>query len=128
MSFTYDPNLTTAVSFVRLLIGDIDSTAALFQDEEIAAVIALQNVNADVAPEALAYFAAAQCLEILVTRWAGVGQGELEERVAVLIVKHGIDQHAGEGLEARIKSLREKGSTLNLQSGGRSAFFRSATM
>lgn len=126
MSFSYSPNLTTTVSLVRLLIGDTDSSSALFQDEEISAVIAREDIG--VAPEALGYFAAAQCLEMLLARWGGVGQGELEERVAVLIVKHGIYPGSLEALETRVKSLRERGSTVSLRAGGRSAFFRSVSM
>jgi len=124
MSFTYDPNLTTAVSLVRLLIGDTDSTAVLLQDEEIAGVIAQEDTLSDNVGQALGYFAAATCLEILLARWASVGQGELEERVAVLVVKHGIDTKAGETLESRVKALRQKGTDINLRSSGRSAFFR----
>ena len=41
MSFTY--NLSTAVGQVRLLIGDTDSTTAIFSDEELTALLSMQS-------------------------------------------------------------------------------------
>lgn len=40
MTWTYDTSLGTTRDEVRLLIGDTDTTAQLFSDEEIAAVLA----------------------------------------------------------------------------------------
>lgn len=41
MAWTYDPELPTDKDRVRLLIGDTDSAASLFSDEELTALISL---------------------------------------------------------------------------------------
>lgn len=62
MSFSYEPALTDARSLVRFEVGDTDSEAALFQDEEVDAIL---TANGD---EPLA--AAAALCEQLATRFA----------------------------------------------------------
>lgn len=53
--FTYDP--TTDVGKVRLLCSDIDSTNALFQDEDLTALLNLE--------QGVVRYAAAQALEVM---------------------------------------------------------------
>jgi hypothetical protein len=62
MAFSYEPALTDARSLVRFEVGDTDSSAALFQDAEVDAVL---SANGD---EPLA--AAAALCEQLATRFA----------------------------------------------------------
>jgi len=65
MAFTYDPNdLGKHLNWIRLRIGDIDTTDQQIQDEEI---------NAHLAVEPRAEFAAANVAEAIAVRYARVG-------------------------------------------------------
>lgn len=57
MGFTFDT--TTPIGRIRLLIGDKEQTGALFSDEELDALLALENGNV--------YLAAANALDIIAT-------------------------------------------------------------
>lgn len=63
MTFTYsgDPSTSTR-NYVRFLINDVDSTDALFSDEELNYVISEWNNDA--------YDAARECAEILIARFS----------------------------------------------------------
>lgn len=45
MTATYDPNLSTPTDQIRLYLGDTDVTAALFSNEEIAAIYAIEKTT-----------------------------------------------------------------------------------
>jgi len=63
MTFTYsgDPSTSTR-NYVRFLINDVDSTDALFSDEELNYVISEWSGNA--------YNSARECAEILIARFS----------------------------------------------------------
>jgi hypothetical protein len=64
MTFTYDPaNLTTPLAQVRLEVGDTDTTASIFTDEEINLKLTARADNI--------LLAAADLCDILATRAAG---------------------------------------------------------
>jgi hypothetical protein len=108
VSATYDPELPSNRDHVRFLIGDTDTAAALLSDEEIDAVITAETATGD----ALKYYAAARCLEALVTRWASAGHGVVEKQVSKLRVRRGLGESAGAVLERAIRELRKRGSYL----------------
>lgn len=62
MTFTYDGTLDTDLEKVRLLIGDTDSTAALFQDAEITHFLTVRSSNL--------YLAAADACEAAAAKFA----------------------------------------------------------
>lgn len=70
MSADFDPTLPTDKDWVRLVIGDTDTSNAIFTDE---------SIQAFVDEEANKKLAAARCLEALVSRW-GVESGGLTEK------------------------------------------------
>lgn len=108
MAASYDSALPTNRDHVRFLIGDTDTSAPKLQDEEIDAVIEAETATG----AALKYYAAARCLSVLYARWAGKGAGVMEKQVSKLRIKRGIDQSAGEALDALICELRERGAWL----------------
>lgn len=118
MSFSYDPTLPTNRDHVRLLISDTDSATALFSDEELTSLLADETATG----QALKYFAAARCLEILVAKWAGSGRGEIEKQIDTYRVRRGMNENSTESLLAMIKSYKERGAFLLLPSGRR--YFR----
>lgn len=110
MAATYDPTLPSDADHVRFLVGDTDITAALFQDEEIAAVLAEETATGD----ALKWFAAASLLSILSARWASAGRGVFEKQVGRLRIQYG-GQGSGDALAvlaARISEMRRRGAFL----------------
>lgn len=110
MAATYDPTLPTDADHVRFLVGDTDTTDALFQDEEIAAVLAEEAVTAS--GQSLKYFAAASLLSMLWARWSAAGQGISAKTVGRLHIEYGNQASVLSALEDRISFLRRRGAFL----------------
>lgn len=113
MAATYDTSLPADRDHVRFLIGDTDTSAALFQDAELDAVLEEETATG----KALKYFAAARALGILQARWASAGKGVVEKQVSKLRIKRGVDQSSAEALDKRICELRERGAYLLTAAG-----------
>lgn len=58
MTWTYDPNIDTPLDRVRFLIGDTNTNARLFSDEEIRAILAAEPDTESAAVELLLSLAA----------------------------------------------------------------------
>ncbi len=112
MTATYAPALTTDKDLVRFLIADSTPATALFQDEEIAAVLAQETAGGATSP-ACAYFAAARLLDILQSRWAaaGVSKGLLSKTVGRLSLSWGIPGTSVQVLSTRSAQLRKDGAS-----------------
>lgn len=110
MSFTYAPESGSDLAFIRLLVDDTEEVGAELSDEEIALIVARQTATG----AALPYYAAAECLQALHTRWMSSGKGKVSKKVSKLTVVYG----SGSGINAdaaiaeRIKELRRRGSFL----------------
>ena len=117
MSATYDNTLATDRDWVRRLIGDtsVTSPAALFQDEEIDAVLAELAATTVSVPVALKYFAAAQMVDMLHTKSAGSGAfvgGLMAKRVGDLARSWGVSASTSAALDERARELRRHGARL----------------
>lgn len=108
MAATYDPTLPTDADHVRFLVGDTDTTDALFQDEEIAAVLAEETASG----AALKWYAAASLLSILWARWSAAGHGITEKQVGRLRIQYGSQGSVLGSLADRISFLRQRGAFL----------------
>lgn len=112
MTATYTNTLPTNVDKVRFLIQDTDTSAALFQDEEITAALGMETATGD----ALPFFTAARLLDILRTKWAGTAKGRDEKQVSKLRIRYG-SQNVDRALAEHASELRERGSHLLKKSG-----------
>lgn len=110
MSFTYDPAGGGNISLVRLLVDDTEEVGAELTDEEIALIISVQTATG----AALPYYAAAECLQALHTRWMSSGKGRVSKKVSKLTIVYGSGSgiNADAAIAARIKDLRMRGSFL----------------
>lgn len=106
MSATYDSSLATDKDWVRFLLPDTDTTDPLFQDEEINAQLAEQNVSG----QAAKYFAAADLLGLLGVRLANAGQGVESIRVGSLTITQGVSASSGKLITDRVTDLRAQGN------------------
>lgn len=82
----------------------------MLSDEEITGVISAQTATGS----ALPYYAAAECLQTLHTRWMTAGKGKVSKKVSRLTVVYG--SGAGINVDAaialRISDLRKRGAFL----------------
>ena len=111
MSATYDASLPTDGDYIRFLVPDTDvtpATDASFSDEEIAAVIAEQQAKGRTG-RSTKYFATAQLLGILRSKYATLGAGVREKKVDELSVEYGQHDSADQALEKRIEGLLSEG-------------------
>lgn len=108
MTTTYDPTLATDLDHVRFLIGDTDTTSAIFQDEEISAVLGFQTAPSAAIP----YFAAADILSQLSGKYSVAGEGRIQKTVSKLTLIWGVNEDANSALQSRISALRKKGAQL----------------
>jgi hypothetical protein len=115
MTFSYNPGtLANNVDKVRLLIYDVDVDNVRLHDEEINMVLT-EETALGARTDALIYFAAARCLELLQTRWLQVGEGVLEKEVDELRVRYTALESGSEALARKISELRSRGAQLNLR-------------
>lgn len=112
MSATYVPTLATDLDHVRFLVGDTDVTDAIFQDEEISAVLGFGTAPA----VALPYFTAAELLSQLSGKYSLAGKGKIQKTVSKLVLIWGVNEDANTALQARISMLRKKGAQLSSKS------------
>ena len=103
---SYDSTLPSNRDWVRFLIQDTDTTAHLITDDEIDAVLADQIATG----EATKYYAAADCLSVLLAKWMGAGRGVVEKMVSKLRIEYGADTSATEALQAQIADFRRRGA------------------
>lgn len=108
MSANYDPTLPTDLDHVRFLVGDTDVTNAIFQDEEISAVLGFQTAPSP----ALPYFAAAEILSQLSGKYSVAGKGKIQKTVSKLTLIWGVNEDANTALQSRISMLRKRGAQL----------------
>ena len=110
MAATFDPTLSTDRDWVRFLVPDKDTTTALFQDEEIDAV--LTSMSASYSAPGIRYFAAAALLENLHRTWMSRGKGVASKKTAKLAITFGtgIGINVDAAIQAAIKSLRIQGA------------------
>lgn len=105
MATTYDPTLPTTKDWVRLLIGDTDTSDAALTDEEIAAIITEETKSKSSATK---YCAAARAGEIAFARWQMKGGGVVEKAVDGLRIERGDGEEAGKAYRDYLKELRAK--------------------
>jgi hypothetical protein len=110
MASTYDPTLSTNRDLVRFLVPDKDTTTALFQDEEIDAVLA--SMAGSYTSPGIAYFAAAALLENLHRTWMSRGKGVASKKTAKLAITFGtgVGINVDAAMQQAIKSLRIQGA------------------
>jgi hypothetical protein len=120
MAATYDSTLATNKDHVRFLIPDTNVNAAQLSDEEITAVLSLETATG----QALPYFAAARCVDVLHAKWSAGGQGVVEKQVGKLRIKRGMAEDASEALARHAEQLRERGAWLLRGADGGSRVFR----
>lgn len=108
MSASYDPLVPTDKDWVRLLCGDVDTSSAELQDEEINAILAEETASG----KALKYFAAASALSYLQSKWAGKGKGLITKTVSKLSRTWGVTSDHADILKDRIDWLRQRGAWL----------------
>lgn len=106
MTATYNPSLPLDRDHVRFLTGDSVTSAAQLSDEEIDAVLSEQTATG----EAKKYYAAAQCLEILLLRWASKGKGVSSKSVSRLSISWGVAGTSTSIVQERIRELRKRGA------------------
>jgi hypothetical protein len=112
MTATYEPSLPDDRDHVRFLIRDTDTTAPMFQDEEIDAV--LSATLATVTSPAARYFAAATLLAALHTQWMSRGKGIASKKTSKFAITYGtgIGINVDAAVQARIKELRRQGADI----------------
>lgn len=84
MSYVSPP--TADKDWVRLLIGDTDTTDEALSDDEITAILGEEGASGT----SLKYFAAAMALDILAASWASKGRGFAEKQVGKLRKRWGV--------------------------------------
>ena len=104
----YDSTLPDDLNWVRALIQDTDSASPQLTDTEILAIISEQTATG----KALKYFAAADALGILYTRWSGSGKGISNIRIGSLDIAQGVDSSVSSAVQERQKELRIRGARL----------------
>lgn len=108
MAATYTNTLPTNLDKVRFLISDTDTTAALFQDEEITAALGMETATGDSLP----FFTAARLIDILRGKWAGKAQGIGEKQVSKLRIRYGNTADVDKALSDHAAELRKRGAFL----------------
>ena len=108
MSATYDTNLTREIDWVRFLVGDTVLAEAMLQDEEIQGLLDGQIATGT----SRRYYAAAEALATLHTRWMSQGRGKASEKVSRLQVVYGTGSgiNIDLAIQARISELRKIGA------------------
>lgn len=112
MSATYDPTLPNDRNFVRFLINDTVTSTAIFQDEEIDAVLTEESARISVAA-ALKYFAAARLIDRLHLQLAAGGTkhgGAMSKRVEDLARSFGVAASTSAALDEKARDLRREGA------------------
>lgn len=129
-AYTYTSDGTTDLNQVRLLVRDtgkivsgaivINANNAFMSDEEITRVVNLRGETGD----ARVFMAAADCQELIYSRFASAGQGKTEKHIADLRIKWGIssDVSTTEFISGLVKRFRLR--AMNLQKPNRRVFRR----
>jgi hypothetical protein len=109
---TYEPALPADRDWVRHLIRDTDTTAPMFQDEEIDAVVSATLTT--ISSPAARYFAAATLLATLHTQWMSRGKGIASKKTSKFAITYGtgIGINVDAAVQLRIKELRIQGANL----------------
>lgn len=112
MTTTYEPSLPTDRDWVRHLLRDTDTTAPMFQDEEIDAVLSATLLS--ISSPAARYFAAASLLATLHTQWMSRGKGIASKKTSKFAITYGtgIGINVDAAVQARIKELRIEGANI----------------
>jgi len=107
MAFSYDTSLPANLDWVRFLIQDTVSASALLSDEEINAVVSEQDATG----AAIKYFAAADCLAVILTKYNKKGGGLSEKQVDNLKIVYGgrKGDDLASALAESIADLRRRG-------------------
>ena len=112
MSATFDPALGDDVSWVRLLIGDTDVTAAQLQDETIEALLT-EALAHGASAQAAKYCAAAQAGEVAAARWQALGKSVVERQVSKLRIRYSEGQ-ALAAYRTYLQGLKQRCTHLSL--------------
>jgi hypothetical protein len=109
VSFSYNPSLPADLDWVRFLIGDVSSSSAMLQDEEITAALAERASTV-----ARKYLTAADLLSALHTRWMSTGRGVASRKVSRLTVVYGTGAgiNVDAAVQAKVSELRRRGARL----------------
>lgn len=116
-TYTFTETCPTDKDTVRSLVGDTNMTIPMLSDEEIQACIDRQTCAA----AALVYYAAAEVLAMLHTRWMSSGRGRASKRVSQLQVVYGTGSgiNIDLAIQARVTELRKQAARLNSKASGR---------
>jgi hypothetical protein len=118
VSATYNPALSSDTDWVRLLIGDTDTTNAQLSNEEIGALLLEEPTFGS---NAAKYYASAAAIDVIVTRVSGgSGTGIGEFSLGGIRIKPGMDSTAITMLKDRASWLRKRGA----QASGRQKVLR----
>lgn len=111
---SYNPALPSDRDWVRLLIGDTDTTREMLTDGEIDGVLAEVTASYAITNAARKYLAAAKCLEILHTEWMSRGRGISSRKVDDLTVVYGTGAgiNVDAAMQAKISSLKIEAARL----------------
>ena len=106
MAATYDPDLSSALDWVRFTIGDRDVTAPTLQDEEILAMLAAHQNR---------WLAAAACVDAILAKT----QGAVEKQVGDLRLSFGFGGSAESAYQELGDRLRRIGAAALSADAGR---------
>lgn len=123
-TYTFVESCPTDKDTVRSLVGDTVMANPMMSDEEIQAAIDRQTCAALAVP----YYAGAEVLAILHTRWMTAGRGRASKKVSQLQVVYGTGSGINIDLavQARVTELRKEAARRNSKAGGRSFSLRMA--
>lgn len=109
MAFTYDATLLTDRDWVRFYVPDKVAAVAIYQDEEIDALIAEQMAKGRTGLSAK-YYASASALRNLVGEYALVGGGLRRKEVDDLELEFGFQTASSKALQDKIDFLEKEGN------------------
>lgn len=106
MAYSGNPGASD-LDWVRFTIQDTIAPE-IFTDLEINSVLGEQTAI----DPAKKYFAAADLLGVLFTKWGSSGSGLTDKQVSRLKLTYGVDQYAKEAIKRQQDQLRSRGSQL----------------
>ena len=101
MTATFDPTLKTMKDFVRVTIGDTDTTDASLDDATIDAILRAEPNK---------WFASATCAEAAFARWQAAGDTVVTKQVGALSLTRESGVSAKQSFFNYVRELRARGA------------------